>query len=138
MAILNRHATRQALAKGPITRQSLYSVLPFDNQLVVVRVRGDVLVKNLTCCAGHFSGVKKKPDGTLALDDGGRIDDRKTYKVLVTDYIYFGGSGFTFEKADPNPDFDGDWRNPLITWFKEHPTTPQRGLEASLDRKARP
>jgi 2',3'-cyclic-nucleotide 2'-phosphodiesterase (5'-nucleotidase family) len=137
VVILNRFGTRQSIPKGPITLGSIYSVLPFNNQLVTVRITGAQLVQNLDCCRGHVSGVKRRLDGAWLLADGRPIDSAARYAVVGTDYTYFGGSGFLFEKQDPSPSFGEDWRLPLVRWFRENPTSPGQGIERFLDREDR-
>ncbi|MCS6900200.1 MAG: bifunctional UDP-sugar hydrolase/5'-nucleotidase [Myxococcales bacterium] len=137
VVILNRFGTRQSIPKGPITLSSLYSVLPFDNQLVTLRLTGAQLLRNLECCRGHVSGVKRRPGGGWILADGRPLDPEARYTVVATDYTYFGGSGFLFEKQDASPSFGEDWRLPLIRWFRKNPTSPGQGLERFLDREDR-
>jgi hypothetical protein len=112
-------------------------VLPFNNNLVTMRLTGAQLTESVRCCGGHVSGVKQGPDGVLRLADGRPVERDARYTVVATDYTYFGGSGFPFEKQDPAASFGEDWRLPLIRWFRAHPTAPGRGLEQFLDREPR-
>ncbi|RYE84845.1 MAG: bifunctional metallophosphatase/5'-nucleotidase, partial [Myxococcales bacterium] len=137
VAILNRYGTRQALGPGPISLGTIYSVLPFDNKLVKVKLSGSQLLEDVRCCGGHVSGLKEGADRVLRLSDGRAIEPGASYTVVVTDYTYFGGSGFLFEKQDPQGVFGEDWRPSLIRWLKAHPTSPGRGLEKLVDREAR-
>jgi 2',3'-cyclic-nucleotide 2'-phosphodiesterase (5'-nucleotidase family) len=135
--ILNRFGTRQAIPRGAISLGTIYSVLPFNNNLVTMRLTGAQLTESVRCCGGHVSGVKQGPDGVLRLADGRPVERDARYTVVATDYTYFGGSGFPFEKQDPAASFGEDWRLPLIRWFRAHPTAPGRGLEQFLDREPR-
>ncbi|MGK3998106.1 5'-nucleotidase C-terminal domain-containing protein [Sorangium sp. So ce1024] len=45
MAILNKGGIRQSVPSGPITRAPVFSVLPFDNKLVVRSPRGSDLLE---------------------------------------------------------------------------------------------
>lgn len=136
VAILNRFATRQAIPKGPITLETVHSVLPFDNNLVVMKLRGADLVHNVQCCGGHVAGATEI-DGEVLLDGGKKIDPNAIYKVVSTDYAYAGGSGFTFEKADPEGVVVEDWRAPLIRWLRAHPTNSEHPLGPMLDNRPR-
>ncbi len=135
--ILNRYGTRQALGPGQLTLGSIYSVLPFDNKLVTVHLTGKQLMHDVRCCGGHVSGLRESKGGELQFFDGRAIDPAARYTVVVTDYTYFGGSGFPFEKQDPNGVFGEDWRPSLIRWLKQHPTAPGRGLDKLVDREPR-
>lgn len=136
VAILNRFATRQAIPIGPVKRETIVSVLPFDNRLVTVTVTGEELEKDVRCCGGHVSGVVEK-DGVLFLADGKPIDKARKYKVVSTDYAYFGGSDFPFEKQDPNGVFGEDWREPIFRLLGELRTTKEKGLETVVDATPR-
>lgn len=136
VAILNRFATRQAIPKGPITLETIHGVLPFDNNLVVMQLRGADLIHNVKCCGGHVSGVTER-DGEVVLDGGKPIDARAVYRVVSTDYAYAGGSGFTFGKADPDGQVSEDWRAPVIRWLRAKASSQSAPLDALLDAKPR-
>jgi 5'-nucleotidase / UDP-sugar diphosphatase len=136
VAVLNAHATRQPIPKGVVTKQSLYSVMPFDNHLVTVQVTGEALLANLSCCEAHVSGVVRK-NGRWRLASGAPIQKAKKYRVVTTDFSYTGGSGFQWEKADPKGETTVDWREPVLAWLLAHPTSAAKGLETIVDDKAR-
>jgi 5'-nucleotidase / UDP-sugar diphosphatase len=136
VAVINAHATRQPLPKGVVTKQSLYSVLPFDNHLVTVQVTGEALLANLSCCEGHVSGVVRK-GGRWRFSSGAPIQKTKKYRVVTTDFSYTGGSGFQWEKADPKGETTVDWRDPVVAWLLAHPTTEAKGIETIIDGKPR-
>ncbi len=136
VAILNRYATRQAIPIGPIRRETIVSVLPFENRLVTVRVTGAELEEDVRCCGGHVSGVVEQ-GGALVLADGRPIDKMARYVVVTTDYGYFGGSGFPFERQDPHGVFGEDWREPVYRLLAALATSPDRGLETLVDGAAR-
>ncbi len=137
VAILNRFGTRQSIPRGPVTLQTIFSVMPFNNRILTVRVTGEQLIKDATCCHGHVSGLTPLPDGGYALASGVRVLPAGSYVVAATDYTYFGGSEFPFEKQDPNPVVGEDWREPLIRWMKAHPTKPGKGLDLLIDHAPR-
>jgi 2',3'-cyclic-nucleotide 2'-phosphodiesterase (5'-nucleotidase family) len=137
VAILNRSGTRQAIPRGPITRETIVSVMPFDNRLVSVKVTGEQMIRDVTCCRGHVAGVRER-GGKLEMANGDPIDPARTYSVVTTDYSYFGGSDFPFEKQDPSGVVGEDWREPVIAWLRAHPTTAQHGLDTMIDKTPRP
>jgi 2',3'-cyclic-nucleotide 2'-phosphodiesterase (5'-nucleotidase family) len=137
VALLNRFGTRQAIPKGPVKLETIYSVLPFDNRLVTVKLTGAQLLENVRCCHPHVSGLKIDDAENIVLSSGKPVDLAATYKVVTTDYAYFGGSDFRFEKQDPAGVFGDDWRVPLVKWLEEHPTREGKGLETLIDRAAR-
>lgn len=134
-AILNRHGTRQSIPIGPVTKQTIYSVMPFDNHLVTMHVSGEALLENLACCNAHVSGVIRNRGG-WRFSNGKQIDRKKTYTVVTTDYSYTGG-GFAWERADPKAETTVDWREPVLDWLVAHPTTAAKGLETIIDAAPR-
>jgi hypothetical protein len=53
--------------------------------------------------------------------------------VATIEYLYFGGDGFGFEKADPNPTETGmSWQTPVIDWTKNQSTDEKKPLEKQL------
>ncbi|MCC6644519.1 MAG: bifunctional metallophosphatase/5'-nucleotidase [Polyangiaceae bacterium] len=136
VAILNRFATRQAIPRGPVTLETVYSVLPFDNSLALMTLRGSDLLHNVTCCGGHVSGVVER-EGQVLLPSGRPVDPAAMYRVVATDYALLGGSGFTFGAADPHATLGEDWRAPLLRWLRANPTTEREPLDARLDSTPR-
>ena len=133
VAIINRGGIRQALGKGPITKNHVYSVLPFDNRLVVLSLRGDDLRRNLLNAEAIATGVRWTKAGGFVDDQGRPIDPDRKYSVATIDFLYFGGDGFTFEEDDPAPQEIGlDWRTPVIAWTTKLHTSPAAPLERAL------
>ena len=135
VAVLNRHGTRQPIPPGHLTKQIIYSVMPFDNHLVTMRVTGSALLENLACCNAHVSGVTRK-GGKWRLVNGKAIEPKRVYSVVTTDYSYTGG-GCAWERADPKGEAGVDWREPVLEWLVAHPTSAANGLETVLDTRAR-
>jgi 2',3'-cyclic-nucleotide 2'-phosphodiesterase (5'-nucleotidase family) len=136
VAMLNRFATRQAIPAGPISLQTIYSVMPFDNRLVTVKITGAQLIENIACCGGFMSGVRPPTHGKkeLTLLDGKPIDPAKIYTVTITDYAYFGGSGSTVGKYDKAGVFGVDWREPVIQAIRARKSSSTKGIDEMLAR----
>lgn len=133
VAIVNRGGIRQALAKGLITKNSVYSVLPFDNYLVVIELKGADLLRNLDNPEAVAVGVTRSAKNGFVDDEGKPLDPDRVYSVATIDFLYFGGDGFLFEAQDPTPKETGlDWRAPVIEWTRKQATTPAAPLERAL------
>jgi 5'-nucleotidase / UDP-sugar diphosphatase len=133
LAILNSGGLRQALPKGPITKASIYSVLPFDNRLMVCTLKGSDVLRNLKNEEAMVAGlVARGPN--LYVDGAGRpLDPEHRYSVATIDFLYYGGAGFTFEEEDPSPHETGmDWRTPVIEWTRRQSCSPTSPLERLL------
>lgn len=131
-AILNKKGVRQGLPAGAITKGSVYSVIPYTNSLMMVKVKGSDLVKDLenpSAMINGFTGGKGK------WKDASRkpLDPKKDYSIVTIDYLYFGGDGFEFDKQDPEPTETGMvWQTPVIGWTKKAGSTQQKPLEKML------
>lgn len=132
LAIVNAKALRAPLGKGPITKSTAYSLLPFDNSLLVVKLTGEQLLKELENPNAVVSGVTKA--GAIWRDRGNKpIDPNKTYSIATVEYLYFGGDGFHFEQFDPSPGETGMvWQTALIDWTRSKKTSKAHPLDAVL------
>lgn len=135
VALLNRKGVRQPLPKGAITKATIYDLVPFDNQVVVVKVPGEALLAALENTEARVAGVKLK--GEAWVEAGGApIDPKKTYTVATTDYLYLGGDGFTLSKVDPAPtETKVSWQTALIEWTEGKKSTDKKPLEAMVKVK---
>lgn len=112
IAFMNHGGVRiNRLGKGPIKRGMIYEVMPFDNILVVVEVKGEILNEYLNRIAvegggGGVSGVSMRIEEKKAVDvliNGEPIDLGRTYYMVNSDYQVDGGGGFTaFKKLKQN------------------------------------
>lgn len=67
---------RADLSSGTLTYAQLYKALPFDNEIYILEVSGDDLLKELNYTSMYR--VNKKP-----------FDEKKTYRIAVLDYLAF-------------------------------------------------
>ena len=132
MVILNHGGIRAIMSKGNITTKTAYELMPFDNVVVVIEMKG-VIVKELVSYlqqakrAHPIAGlnIKLKTDGNLleSMIDGKLINNDETYHVATNDFLYEGGDRMTFlKKGDSLHSLDYKIRNVLIDYFKKHDT----------------
>jgi 2',3'-cyclic-nucleotide 2'-phosphodiesterase (5'-nucleotidase family) len=133
VAITNRWSMRQALPPGPLKLQYIYDILPFNNHIVRVKLKGTDLISSATCCHGAIEGMKLVGD-KWELSTGRLIEPNKIYDVITTDYTYMGGSGFKFRHYDPNGQVLMDFREPVIAWTRAHKSSSSAPLESLLNR----
>lgn len=130
VAIVNAKGV-DAVPAGPLTKASVYSMLPYDNSLMLVEITGADLLQALENKAAIASGVTG--EGKTAKVNGKPVDLAAKYKVATVEYLYFGGDGFQFEKQDPEPTETGmDWRTPVVEWLGKQKTTKADPLEKKL------
>lgn len=129
MVLLNNGGIRSILSKGNITKKTAFRLMPFENSIVVVALKG-TQINSLTeyLCkskkAHPISKLKLSIDKNYNLIDatinGEKIDSDKTYYVATNDYLYNGGDGMTFFKPnDSLYTLNYKIRNALIDNFRE-------------------
>lgn len=84
-AVINKGGLRHSLAKGPLTKGMIMTLMPFDNKLILLEISGKDLLeaiplmktRNVNCVSNGFDFKKIDPD--------------KTYKMVTIDYLANGG-----------------------------------------------
>ena len=117
IAFQNGGGVRASIPQGDITMGHVYSVLPFDNKVILVETSGATVrtalengAAQLPAAAGQFlqvSGLAYTLDMSQAPGkrvvsvtiDGREIDPAKRYKVVINDFMAGGGDGFTMLKC---------------------------------------
>ncbi len=132
MVLLNYGGIRSILPKGNITTKTAFELMPFENSMVVVALKGkqlDNLVSYLCKSkkAHPISKLKLTIDKNFKLLNatvkGKSIDTSKTYYVATNDYLYNGGDNMTFFKPnDSLYNLNYKVRNILIDYFKKTDT----------------
>lgn len=129
MVLLNHGGIRAPINKGNITIETAFQVMPFENSIVVVALKGqqiDSLTNYLSKAkkAHPIEGLKLTIDKdyniTEALIANQPIDKNKTYYVATNDYLYNGGDNMGFFKTnDTVYELDYKIRNAMIDYFKK-------------------
>jgi 2',3'-cyclic-nucleotide 2'-phosphodiesterase (5'-nucleotidase family) len=124
-AIINGGGIRTSILKGNIRVKNIYSVLPFDNYLVAIRLTGKQIrealehgVSGLEEGAGRFPQVsglsfaysRRAPAGSRVKEiviRGQPLDPRREYVVATNDFMAAGGDGYRAfgEALQSSPDF---------------------------------
>ncbi len=113
-AIVNRGAIRTDLPAGPVQRKAIYAMLPFDNSVILVRMRGRDLLRLFDFVAtldpkdGGFPVVSEGVAFTVdvaakrcteALVRGRPVDPDAFYTVATTSFLSGGGNGYEVFKS---------------------------------------
>jgi 5'-nucleotidase len=108
IAFMNNGGIRAELRAGEITWGSLFEIQPFDNRLVAMRVSGAELRRYLERLVDgngvgfHVSGatIEYAPTARagarvrrVMMSDGRPLDDRRMYRVIMSDFMAGGGDG---------------------------------------------
>ena len=103
MGLVNIGGLRNVLTEGPVTCGNIYEILPFENSLCVVTLKGadlNHLFENIAACGGEgVSGVQLHitKDGKLlrATVAGKPVVEDRMYTVATIDYLADGNDGMT-------------------------------------------
>lgn len=97
IAIVNMGGMRCSWPKGPITRGNVFELMPFDNRLVVLTLKGSDIIELCQSFAQYggqgVAGMRVKVvDGQLAdVQIGGRaVNSEALYHVATSDYLSGG------------------------------------------------
>ncbi|WP_245234843.1 5'-nucleotidase C-terminal domain-containing protein [Tamlana crocina] len=132
MVLLNHGGIRSILPKGKVTKRTAFQLMPFENSIVIVALKG----KQANKLVEYLSRAKRAHPVSklqLILDQDFNISKAKinnkniveghTYYVATNDYLYNGGDGMSFFK--PNDSvyvLNYKIRNALIDHFKRKDT----------------
>jgi 2',3'-cyclic-nucleotide 2'-phosphodiesterase (5'-nucleotidase family) len=102
LAIINLGGIRTAMPTGPVTVGDIFRIMPFENELVVLELRGsDVreLMDRIAREGGEgVSNVRFEiaKDKAANLTIGGdSLQENRVYRVATMDYLAAGNSGMT-------------------------------------------
>lgn len=91
------------IAKGNITKGDIFQVMPFDNTLNILTVKGDIIQQLCDLMAFNhgwpISGATFEIKQQKAINikvNGLPLDINKTYKLAVSDFLSEGGDNATF------------------------------------------
>ncbi len=128
------------LPPGPITKGKIFELMPFDNSLVVMTIKGSVVQLLLTRIAEaggwpiSYPVRMKIVDGkaTNILIDGKALDPNRTYKVGLTDFVANGGDQCFFLMEEARVDLKKKLRDVMMEVVEEE-YAKGKGISAQLE-----
>lgn len=149
IAIQNGGGLRQTLEKGPITMGHLYEIMPFDNTLVKLKMKGSDLKKaidhgidNPNVGNGQFAGLIVEYDKTrefedkvikMSLENGTPIEMDEYYTVVTNDFLLTGGDKYDFSNAKDVVDTYIPIRDVLVDAIKRDKTITPKAVTSLVD-----
>jgi len=134
ICLLNNGGIRSILPKGNVTARSAFNIMPFENNLVVVALKGEqvldivnyfIVEKQPHPLAGMTFSIDKNNHAKNILVQGKAFEISKIYYVGTNDYLANGGDNMSFfQKGIQTYDLDYKLRNILIDYFEEVDTIP--------------
>lgn len=109
VSLMNAGGLRADIPAGELTYGQVYEVLPFDNNVAMLTVNGDELLRLLRAAYGNrrgvlqISGIKVQLSRcrglnrlrSATLDNGAPLVPDKVYRVALTDFMARGGDGLS-------------------------------------------
>lgn len=100
---LNNGGLRNPLPKGNITKGNIFELMPFENELVVLKINGNLVKKIFNFIAekdgvpvaGVQFGIKDKRAVNILINNQ-PLDTNKIYKAVTSDYLANGGDQLFF------------------------------------------
>lgn len=143
VAFINTGGMKKSISPGVITFGNIYELLPYENELVTVKMTGDELRAVLEDSASHAeeiqsfgnrrslqcSGIRTKvnpsrPVGERCFDitvNGEPIDPKKTYSVTTIDYLVKGSNEFPSLHGGTGAKSEGTMlRDAFVDYVKSH------------------
>jgi 2',3'-cyclic-nucleotide 2'-phosphodiesterase (5'-nucleotidase family) len=134
VCILNNGGIRAILPKGNVTARTAFEIMPFENSLVVVALKGEQIFELVNYfiatqkphpLAGITFTIAKDKSAKNILIQGKPIEKDTIYYVATIDYLSNGGDNMVFFlKGIQKYDLDYRLRNVLIDYFNEVDTIP--------------
>jgi len=129
-AVTNMGGFRQDIEPGAVKLKDVISAMPFDNYLVIVDVTGaqlrEVLENVQSLPGGMTAEVKVDQTGKRTvlrvLDRNGKpLEDAKSYRVIINDFMYRGGDRYRFREYDSEAEETAvHWRDPLLRLLRAY------------------
>jgi len=134
LVLLNAGGVRSIIPKGNVTARTAYEIMPFENSLVVIALKGEQIEEMLQYIitekkphplSGMTFTIDKNNQPQSVMIQGKPFDRNKTYFVGTNDYLSNGGDNMNFfKKGTAKYDLDYKLRNILIDYFKDVDTIP--------------
>ena len=128
IVLLNMGGIRSIISKGEISKKTAFELMPFENQILLIKLKGDVIqemVEYLTLerKSHPIYGLQINLDKNYNLKDfnvnGNKLNPNENYNVVTTDYLLKGGDDMNFfAKNLKTFDLKIKMRDVLINYFQ--------------------
>lgn len=132
--MLNQGGIRSVIPKGPVTLLTAYEIMPFENSVKVVALKGTQILE-----MANYIAREGKPHPlagiTITLSNDGMVtnvsiqdkplQNDRTYYIASIDYLITGGDNMTFFAVNEGVyDLNYKLRDLYVDYFKETDTLP--------------
>ena len=134
LCLLNHGGIRSIIPKGPVTLQTAFEIMPFENSVKVVALKG-TQIREMAAYIAREGRPHPLAGITITLDANGQptaisvqgtpLDNDKTYYIATIDYLIGGGDNMAFFAANEGVyDLEYKLRDLYIDYFKDIDTLP--------------
>ena len=128
IVLLNMGGIRSIISKGEISKKTAYELMPFENQILLLKLKGDIILEMV-----DYLITEKKPHPIYGLEikldqnynlksfnvNGNKLNPTAFYNVATTDYLLKGGDDMNFfAKNSKIFDLKIKMRDVLINYFQ--------------------
>ncbi|MBP4142426.1 5'-nucleotidase C-terminal domain-containing protein [Flavobacterium sp. P4023] len=134
ICLLNSGGVRSILPKGNVTARNAFEIMPFENSMVVIALKGEqinemvdffIADKKPHPLSGITFTIDKNNQSKKILVQGKPLQKETIYYVGTNDYLSDGGDNMNFfKKAVQKFYLDYKLRDILIDYFKQVDTIP--------------
>lgn len=142
MALVNIRGLRGMLPAGKITVGVIFQLMPFENQMVLVRLSGSQLIDlfrhmatfNGDGISGASFAIQANQTVSRPLVAEHNIDPHKEYWIATSDYLANGGDYYTLLTQSPQIPLNITIREMIIRHI-EHLTASGKTIESTTDQR---
>jgi 2',3'-cyclic-nucleotide 2'-phosphodiesterase (5'-nucleotidase family) len=106
IAIFNKGGLRNSLPKGSITIGNIFELMPFDNEVVLLKFNAsqikeicEKIIEKGGVPIGGMELIKNNTEPIGIKVNGKDINQEKNYWIVTSDYLANGGDNYTFFKS---------------------------------------
>ena len=128
IVLLNMGGIRSIISKGEILKKTAYELMPFENQILLLELKGDVIMEMVEYLIRErkshpIYGLHINLDQNYNLKNlnvnGDKLNLNSFYNVATTDYLLKGGDNMNFfAKNSKTFDLKIKMRDVLINYFQ--------------------
>ncbi len=140
VAVFNKGGLRNSLPKGNITIGNIFELMPFDNEVVILKLSGsqfkEMCMKIAEKGGIPIGGMRMVMNGTSPVDitiKGRPFDETKEYWVVTSDYLANGGDSYTFFKNPQDKKIMNVLLRNVIIDYCEDITKSGQTIKSKLD-----
>ena len=132
IVLLNNGGIRSIISKGMISEKTAFELMPFENSIVVLELKGLSINKMVDYLRKvklqhPIRGIQITLNNDYSVNEvninGNNIDKEKSYFVATTDYLLQGGDKMYFlGETIKTTDINYKMRDILIDYFKKYDT----------------